>query len=292
MQTTNAPAPLDWFLLLLCGLMWGCSFYFIKEMTAVYTPLQATFLRMTMAAVIYLPFGIYFFKKTDWSKWKALCVVAICGSGLPNYFFALGEKTVSSGIAGVLNSMVPLFTLGLGALIFRTRPGASKIWGILIGLSGAVYLLLFAKNGAESHVDTFGALLCLAGAFMYAINANTIGAHLKGMNPIAVGSSSFMMTGPFYMLGAWKTGAFAVALRPENWLATSYVTYLAVIGTVVASVVYVLLVQRTSAIFATSVAYLFPIFSLVIGFWVGETVDFTHLVGAGVILFGLYLSRK
>ena len=64
---------------------------------------------------------------------------------------------------------------------------------------------------------------------MYAINANTIGAHLKGMHPIAVGSASFMITGVFYLLGAWKTGAFEVAFRPENWLATTYVAYLAII---------------------------------------------------------------
>lgn len=292
MQHSTAPKALDWFLLLLCGIMWGCSFYFIKEMTKTYTPMQATFLRMSMAALLYLPFGLYFLKKIDWSKWKALCVVALCGSGLPNYFFAMGEKTVSSGIAGVLNSMVPLFTLALGAIIFKTKPGFSKILGILIGLAGAVYLLIFAKNGAESHVDTFGALLCLAGAFMYAINANTIGAHLKTMHPIAVGSASFMITGIFYLLGAWKTGAFEVAVRPENWLATSYVAYLAIIGTVIASVIYVLLVQRTSAVFATSVAYLFPVFSLIIGFFVGETVGLTHLIGAGIILLGLYLSRK
>ncbi len=289
--TLTAPKTLDWLLLLLCGLMWGCSFFFIKKMTETYTPLQATFLRMAIATLVYLPFGIYFFKKIDWSKWKPLCVVALCGSGLPNLFFAAGEKTVSSGIAGVLNSMVPLFTLALGALIFNTKPSRNKVLGILLGLAGAAHLLLFAKDGVGS-IDFHGSLLCLAGAFMYAINANTIGAHLKGMNPIAVGSASFMITGVAYLLGAWKTGAVEMAFHPENWPGTACVIYLAVIGTVVASVLYVLVVQRTSAVFGTSVAYLFPVFSLLIGAWAGEAVGLAHLVGAAVILVGLYLSRK
>jgi drug/metabolite transporter (DMT)-like permease len=288
----NIPQTLDWVILLICGLIWGGAFFFIKKAVEIYEPMQATLLRMSISTIIYLPFGIYFFKKIDWSKWFPLVVVALCSSGLPNYFFAVAEKTVSSGVAGVLNSMVPLFTFLLGTIFFNMKPSRNKIYGILLGLAGVIVLLFFGKNDSNVSIDVRGAIFCLAGGLMYAINANNIGRYLQGMNPIAVNAGAFMISGIFYLVGAWKTGSFEVAMRPENSFATASVAYLAVIGTVIASVLYVWLVQRTSAIFATSVAYLFPIFSLLFGFLDGEMIGLPHLIGAGLVLGGLYLSRK
>lgn len=290
---TNAPTTFHWFVLLFLGLMWGSSFLFIKKSVEVYSPAQMTFVRMVIAWLIYLPFGIIWWKKIDWSQWRPLLVVALCGSGFPNYFFAVGEQTVSSGVAGVLNSLVPLFTLGLGVLFFNSKTTSTKVSGILLGLAGAIFLILYSTRGESAGGGKlFHALLCIAAAVMYAINANTIGSRLRGMNSIVIGAASFMISGPIYLVGAALTGGFPVALNPENWQATGMVLYLAAIGTVAASVVYVWLVQRTSAVFGTSVAYLFPVFSLGLGLLDGETVGLGHLIGAGLVLGGLYLSRK
>lgn len=289
----NAPTIFHWFVLLALGLMWGSSFLFIKKSVDVYSPEQMTFVRMVIAWLIYLPFGLIWWRKIDWSQWRPLLIVALCGSGFPNYFFAVGEQTVSSGVAGVLNSLVPLFTLGLGVFFFNSKTTTTKTGGILLGLAGAIFLIFYSTRGeAAGGGKLFHALLCIAAAFMYAINANTVGAYLKGMNSIVIGAASFMLFGPIYLVGAWLTGGFPVAFDPKNWQATSMVLYLAVIGTVAASVIYVWLVQRTSAVFATSVAYLFPVFSLALGLLDGESVGWGHVAGAGLVLGGLYLSRK
>lgn len=286
------PKTKDWILLLILGAIWGASFLVIKKAVQVYEPQQMTFLRMTIATIIYFPFALYYWKQIDWTKWKAFVIVALCGSGIPNWFFAIAETKISSGVAGVLNAMVPLFTLILGVLIFKQKVTWTKTIGILTGLAGATFLILYNRQFQDQNTAILPALLCLAAGIMYAINSNTIGAYLKGVHPIAVGAASFTLTGVFYLAGGVWTGAFPKALLWSNIHGTLMVVYLAVLGTVLASILYVRLVQRTNPIFATSVAYLFPVFSLFFGILDQEPMHWGHFAGLGVILFGLYLSRK
>ncbi len=288
----NEPTGLDWAILAALGLMWGSAFYLIKKSVEVYDPVQMTLLRMAMSSAIYLPVFAFFFKKIDWTKWRALVTVAVCGYGLPNYLFAVAEQNdrVSSGIAGVLNSMVPLFSLAVGAFFFGLKPSKTKVFGIFLGLFGAILLVFMSRDSGGAQ--PFYAFLCLVAASMYAVNANTIGAHLRGFHPLAVGAAAFAIMAVPYFFGAWRTGAVEMAFDPKNRDATLAVVYLAVVSTFIASAVYTWLVQRTNPIFATSVAYLFPVFSLSIASQTGETVGWMQIFGAAIILGGLYLSRK
>ncbi len=71
-----------------------------------------------------------------------------------------------------------------------------------------------------------------------------------------------------------------------------YIFYLAALGTVIGSIMYFWLLQRTSAIFATSVTYLLPIGAIAIGALDGEEIGVIDFVGTAVILLGVYLARK
>jgi len=72
----------------------------------------------------------------------------------------------------------------------------------------------------------------------------------------------------------------------------AYIGYLALLGTVGGSILYFWLLQRTSAIFATSVTYLLPVSAIVLGAFDGELIGWTDLLGTSVILTGLYIARK
>lgn len=288
------PSLSDWAILFLLALMWGASFLMIKKALVVYDPVQCAFMRMGLATATYLPLAILYFKKIDWSKWRPLLVVALCGSGIPNYFFALAQTKVSSSLAGILNSLTPLFTLLLGILFFGMKSSRHKAIGVLLGLLGTVLLLLFghgltAKIGGESLF----AIFCVLATVCYAINANTVQRHLTGMHPVAIGAASFFLIGPVYLAGVYFSGAWAATFaHPAPSLAIGSLVYLAVIGTAAASMLYFHLLQRTSAIFATSVTYLLPVIAIVLGIMDGETVSAVHFAGTALILTGLYLARK
>ncbi|MFM8488799.1 MAG: EamA family transporter, partial [Bacteroidota bacterium] len=106
--------------------------------------------RMVLATIIYLPVAVAYWSKIDWSRWKPLLIVAFCGSALPNFFFAIAQQHVNSSLAGALNALTPLFTLVIGASFFRMKVSWSRFWGIVVGLSGAMALILFNSSTTVS----------------------------------------------------------------------------------------------------------------------------------------------
>ncbi len=286
------PSTLDWFLLLILSAIWGVSFVFIKKAVSVYSPLQMAAWRMVLALVAYAPIAWLFWPKIDWTRWRALLVVAFCGSAIPNFLFAVAQTRVSSSLAGVLNSLTPLFTLLLGAAFFHVRPSMGKIWGVVVGLVGAVALVFFQRGRVVDGAIGY-AWLCAVATLCYAINANTVSRHLRDQHPAAVASGAFVLTGGLFLAVLWCSGGWSAAwAHPKGWIGLGYIGYLAVLGTVSGSILYFWLLQRTSALFATSVTYLLPVAALIAGVLDGESVNAFDLAGTGLILTGIYLARK
>lgn len=283
---------MDWTLLLTLGVLWGSGFFFIKKAVVVFEPIQLTFLRMALSTVISLPIFFWFARTIDWSKWKSLLAIAFFGYGIPNYLFALAEQDdrVSSGVAGVLNSTVPLLAMTIGILFFRAKTTKKKALGIVVGFLGALWLVVASPS--DQSAQPLYAAACIVAAAMYAVNANIIGAHLRRFHPLSIGATAFFISSPFYLIGVWKSGALDRAMAVESQAALGAIVYLALASTVLASAAYTWLVQRTTPVFATSVAYLFPIVSLALGTMDGEPLGWIQALGAGVILGGLFLSRN
>ena len=70
------------------------------------------------------------------------------------------------------------------------------------------------------------------------------------------------------------------------------VVLLSLFGTVMASILFYYLVQRTSAVFGSTVTYLMPIVALFWGILDGEVISFLHFVGMATILTGVYITKK
>jgi drug/metabolite transporter (DMT)-like permease len=284
----------DWGLVLLLALIWGASFLLIKKSLLVYTPLQTGMLRMAFACLAYLPIALYNFKKIDWSKWKYFLVVSIFGFGLPNLLFPIAQTKVTSSLAGILNAMTPVFTMLLGAWFFKVAINKNKILGLFLAFLGAVSLILFSKGGQiKIEGESLYALLCVLATLCYAINSNNISNNLQGSSPVVIGAASFLLTTPIYFIAVFLSGAYQTTMaHPDPWLSIASVLWLAVISTTLASMLFFRLLQRTNAVFATSVTFLLPVMAMILGHLDGEDVGTVQLFGTGLILTGLYLTRK
>lgn len=289
----NSPSLSDWAALILLALVWGASFWFIKHSVEVFTPYQMAMWRMVLATVFYLPVALAFWSRIDWAKWPYLLVVAFFGSAIPNFLFAVAQQHVSSSLAGVLNSLTPLFTLLIGVSFFQMRFSLRKLAGVGIGFGGAALLIAFNQSAGMSGNWVF-ALLCALAALCYAVNANIVGRFLMGQHPGAIAAASFMLTCWLFFAGLWHSGGAQAFAQSASTLlpALGYIAYLAAIGTVGGSILYFWLLQRTGPVFATSVTYLLPVSALLIGLLDGESVGLSDLLGTGVILAGVYVIRK
>ena len=289
---SRQPSSFDWFLMFLLATVWGASFLFIKHSVQIFSPVQMAMWRMVMATALYLPIAVVFWSKIDWKRWKSLLVVAFCGSAIPNFLFALAQQHVNSSLAGVLNSLTPLFTLLLGVAFFKMAFTRYKILGVTLGLAGAFILILFNSKSAATG-NAFFAALCALATVCYAINANVVNKNLRDMHPAGIASAAFVLTGLLFIVGLWLSGGWQAAQQHEQgWQGLGYIFYLAALGTVGGSILYFWLLQRTTAIFATSVTYLLPVVAMILGAFDGEALGLIDMAGTAVILTGVYIAQK
>lgn len=296
-KTTNAlrkkyPNSENYLILFILSIVWGSSFILIKKALIAFEPQQVASLRITISALAFTPVVLYYRKQILWSKWKTLLAVGLTGSAVPAFLFSTGQTELSSTITGILNSLSPLFTLLFGIIIFGAAVIQRKIIGVLLGLSGAILMVVFAEEGGASSNLAYGLLIVLAAA-CYGLSANIVSFRLKGMKSLHLSATSFFLVGLPAIFYLFSTD-FVQVLQTDDYALKSLaaVTFLSLIGTVAASVIFYYLIQKTSALFGSTVAYLMPIVSVFWGLLDGEFINLFHFFGMGLILFGVYLSRN
>lgn len=275
------------------SIVWGSSFILIKKALVAFSPDQVASLRISISALAFLPVVLWNWKRIDWSKWKWLLVVGSTGSAIPAFLFSTAQTQLSSTIAGILNSLSPLFTLTFGIILFGAAVIKRKVVGVLLGLTGAIIMTAIAEQGDISGNLLYG-LLIVGAAACYGLSANVVSFKLQDMKSLYLSAASFCMVGlPALIYLLFYTNFPERMVMNENAQMSLYaVLFLALIGTVVASVIFYYLIQKTSALFGSTVAYLMPIVSIGWGFFDGEVINLWHFVGMGLILGGVYLSRN
>ena len=214
----------------------------IKKGLVAFQPQQLASLRITISALAFLPFLILRFKKIDWSKFKYLAIVGLTGNFIPAFLFAYAQTELNSSTTGVLSSLTPLFTLVLGIIFFKVPMRWIKILGVMIGLAGAVFLILFGKEAGMSGNLWYGGLVMI-GALMYALSVNTVKYYLQDMDAILISIASFSIITIPGMIYLFSTDFISVLQHHEHaWASLGYISLLALLGTVSASILFYQLV--------------------------------------------------
>lgn len=289
---SSAPDWKSWAVLIVLSIIWGTSYILIKKGLEVYSYQQLATLRLSISALAFLPILVHRLRRVDWSRWKHLLVVGLTGTAIPAFMFSLAQTQISSSVAGVLNSLTPLFTLLLGVLLFGFSAHWAKAMGVLVGLGGAAMLILMGKQAGIQGNPWYG-LLVVAGAICYAASSNVVGAYLRDMSSVTISAVAFVMVGLPALVFLFSTDFVQVLGREEGaWRALGYVAILALFGTVLASIIFFKLVQWTTPVFASMISYLVPIVALSWGAFDGEPITLVHFLGMGLILSGVYLVKK
>ena len=111
------PEKEKWVLLAILSIIWGSSFILIKKSLDHFNPYEVGALRVLIAGIILLPLAIMNIKKFPKKHFKWLIFAALTGNFIPMFLFPIAETKVSSSIAGIINSMMPINWLQVRALI-------------------------------------------------------------------------------------------------------------------------------------------------------------------------------
>src|SRR5437868_3287283 len=139
----------SYLLITVLAIVWGSSFILMKKGLEIYTWQQVGALRMVVSFIVLFPFVFNKFKQIDRGSWKFIAVSGFCGNCIPAFLFPLAETKIDSGLAGIINSLTPLFTLIVGIFFFKTIISANRITGVMFGLVGACVIILAKSNGIQ-----------------------------------------------------------------------------------------------------------------------------------------------
>lgn len=283
---------LKWVYLVVLSIIWGSSFILIKKGLVGLSPIQLGSVRILFTAFFLLIIGWKSLKTIAKPSWKWVIISGVLGTGIPVYLFAYAETEIDSAVAAILNSGVPLLTLILGLVVFGAQFIKRQLLGILLGLGGAIALILI---GAQVNPDQnyWYALLVILATLLYAINVNIIKRYMQDISAMAIATGNFIFLIIPALLLLANTGFFVpeVLQNSEMHISLGYILILAILGTAAAKVMFNKLVQISDPVFASSVTYLMPIMSVTWGILDDETFTPLQLVASLVIISGVYLAN-
>jgi drug/metabolite transporter (DMT)-like permease len=276
----------------LLALIWGSGFLWIELCLRGFSPVQITFARLALGAVVLLL--VLWRAGTrlpgDRVIWGHLVIAALLANAIPYTLFGVGQQHVASNLAGAINATTPLWTL-LIALATRTERTvtAIRVAGLLLGLAGGLVILSPWDTGGTS---LGGALACLVASASYGASYVYMGRYLtnRGLPPILLSVSQLIAATGWLVLASPFGGFDAVELRTDAVVA---LLILGAIGTGIAYVLNYRIITDDGPILASTVTYLLPVVAVILGWlFLDEPITAQIAIGVTVVLIGVALSRR
>lgn len=268
----------------LLSAFWGVSFLMIKWAGHDFPPMWVALLRSVFGgAVLLLALAWRRERLPAWRAWPLLALLALVSNAFPWLMFAVGELTVSSAVASILNATTPLFTLLLSAALGAARIRPVTLFGVLVGLAGVALTVSGGVSGGQASV--IGAGVILLASLSYGVGNVLAKGRVTDLSPLGVAASQMIFSAlwllPPALLGTQPTG-----VSPQGLVG---IAVLGVFGSGLAYLVFYGLLARVSSTQTAAVTYLLPIWGLFWGALAGEHVSLTSLLGVAVVLGGLLL---
>ena len=275
------------------GIVWGCSFIFIKLGLEFLTPFGVAFVRCALGAATLLAWARY--KKIALPKsrkiWLHLWVVSLLLNVIPGVFFALAETEVTSILAGIINAVTPLMTLLAIALVTRDeKPKFYQVLGILIGFIGVLTVLGAWKGLGENPLWAIFVLLaavtCYGFSFPYSrrfILPHKIQPESMAAAQVTTGAFTLL---PFFLYD----GISQTAYLPGPVFA---MIALGVLGSGFAYIWNFKIMTIAGSAIASSVTYLTPVVAVIVGvIFLKERLFWYEPVGALIVLLAVAIGQN
>ncbi|MGI8871946.1 MAG: DMT family transporter [Candidatus Limnocylindria bacterium] len=282
---------LDWLLFVLLGFFWGSSYLFIKiGVDAGIKPLTLVTLRLAFGAL--LLGGVVALARERLPRaprtYGHLVVIAVLSVALPFSLISWAEQSVDSTLAAVINGAIPLFVMVIAAATLPDEPfTVRRVAGLLVGFVGVAILVGF-DPGVVSGTGLLPALALMGSSLSYAAGGVYARRFLQGLRPMI---TALFEIGFALVIAAVLAGLVDRPLSlPGRLDALVAVVWLGLLGSGLAFLIFFRLLGRWGATRASMVAYLIPVFGLLLGAVVlREPIDARLLIGTVLVIGGIAL---
>ena len=279
-------ARLVW--LVLCGI-WGSTWLFIKLGLKDLPPLTFAGIRFVIGCAIL--FAIIRIRGIQLPRgradWGLLAVTGILSFGLNYGLVFWGEQHISSGLAALLQATLPAFGLVFAHFhLPGERLSWTKIGGVVLGVCGVA--VVFSNQLAISGRQALAGCVALILSAACAAYSNVlVKAHGKKLNP-AIMAAGQMFFGLLLLLGVGlplEGNPFRFHWTPVAVIA---LLYLAVVGSVIAFMLYYWLVLNMDVTKSMLIALVTPVVAVILGMLVlDEEFGWRTLAGGAMIMLGI-----
>ena len=275
------------------GVVWGCSFIFIKLGLEFLTPFGVAFGRCALGALTLLAWAKY--KGIALPKSKKmllhLWVVSLLLNVIPGILFALAQTEVTSILAGIINAVTPLMTLLAIMVVTRDeKPKLYQVAGILIGFIGVLTVLGAWKglgdNPLWAILILLAAVTCYGFSFPY--SRRFVLPHKLAPESIAAGQVT---------LGALTLLPFFIYDGIEKYeYQTAPILAMLALGVFGSGFAYIWnfkVMALAGSSIASSVTYLTPVVAVIVGIiFLQESIYWHEPVGALIVLLGAAIGQN
>tara|TARA_B100000579_G_C22815120_1_gene847433 strand:+ start:646 stop:1542 length:897 start_codon:yes stop_codon:yes gene_type:complete len=285
------PTLTDYILLIILSLIWASAFFNIKISTYSFGPVTIAFLRVFFGSIpvillcYYKKIKIEAFSK-DWHWFAAIGFINLV---VPFFLIAYGVKSVQSNLAAILMSTTPISSTILGHFYTKHEKfNFVKTIGVLIGFFGIIYL--FSDNIVINENNYVSALLILFGSTCYVIGGVLTLKISKKRNENVTGSILIWATLILLPLVSFLEQPWNIIPRLDS---TISVIYLGIVSTGVAWLLRFKILKENGLIFQSQVAYLIPIFGVILSYiFLKEVITTNVLISLLAIVAGIYFVKK
>lgn len=281
----------QWVVLILLAFVWGTSFILMKKGLDSFHNYHVAAFRVFFSCLLLLPFSIRNVRLINSRNIKSLLISGFLGTAIPAVLFTTAQTRISSSLAGILNSLTPFFTLLVGLILYKVKFRWFSFLGVLVGLVGAAGLVIRDGSDIFHNINIYAVLVVLATLF-YGININEIKSKLGHMSGLEITSLAMLLIGPVAAIYLAVSDYSYITFNRDILLSLFFVFLLALFSSVLALIVFNSLIPHTSAVFASSVTYIIPVFAIFWGIFDGETLTPWQLIWTFLILLGVYLVNR
>ncbi|WP_132057832.1 DMT family transporter [Halorussus amylolyticus] len=275
------------------SVLWGFSFLAISVGLESLEPILFAAFRYDIAAVLLL--GYAFASETPSLPTDRANVTAVLAGGVflvaANAFLFIGQQTVPSGVAAIMQSLVPIAT-SLWALGLLPEERVSSVGAVGIGLGFVgVGLIVRPDPGNLLGGNAVGRLLILGQVAGVALGGVLVQRAGPTLDKAALSGWSMLVGG--LVLHGVSTGVGEAFTLPTTLTAGAAVAYLGVFATAIAFFIYFTLLEVRGALETSLVAYLVPVVATIVGVVVlGEPITLPTLVGFLVVFAGFVVLKR
>ena len=269
------------------GIVWGCSFIFIKLGLEFLTPYGVAFGRCALGAItLLIALKIKGFTlPRDRSTWFHLWVVSLLLNVIPGILFAVAETEVTSILAGMINAVTPLMTMLAIMIAFRDEVlKRNQVIGLITGFIG-VLIVLGAWQGLGSNPWwAVGALLLAVACYGISFPYSRKNVLPRKLQPETMAATQ-LVAASITLLPMFIWDGIA-----ENTYPIGPVLAMLALGVFGSGFAYIWnfkIMSAAGSAIASSVTFVTPVVAVLVGIiFLGESITWNEPVGGLVVLFG------